>query len=137
MPQAYPDGDPLEPRLDVWLDVACLFKTRSEAQTACKMGRLHINGQLAKPNRRLRVGDEIEIRRPFGRKQRIVVKGLADRHVSKTEARSLYEDLTPPPTPEEIELRRAERLYRAAVTPIRAPDKRQRRALRHAKGRDD
>ena len=39
------------------------------------------------------------------------------------EARQLYEDLTPKPTAEEIELRRVERIYRAAVTPPRAPDK--------------
>ena len=127
----------LEPRLDVWLDITCLFKTRSDAQAACKLGKLSVNSQPAKPNRRLRVGDEIEIKRPFGRKQRLVVRGLADRHMSKASARTLYEDLTPPPTPEEIEARRAERLYRAAVTPLHAPDKRERRALRRAKGRDD
>ena len=124
-------------RLDVWLDVACLFKTRSDAQHACKNGKLSVNGQVAKPDRRLRAGDEIEIGRPFGRKQQVVVRGFADRHVSKVEARTLYEDLTPPPTPEEIETRRLERMYRAAATPPRAPDKRQRRALRRIKGRDD
>jgi ribosome-associated heat shock protein Hsp15 len=131
------DDDTLEPRLDVWLDVACLFKTRSDAQGACKNGKLTVNGQPAKPNRRLRVGDQIQINRPFGRKQRLLVRGLTDRHVAKAEARALYEDLTPPPSPEEIEARRAERLYRAAVTPLKAPDKRERRALRRAKGRDD
>ena len=126
-----------ELRLDVWLDVACLFKTRSDAQSSCKNGKLSVNGQVAKPDRRLRLGDEIEIGRPFGRKQRIVVRGFADRHVSKVEARALYEDLTPPPTPEDIETRRLERMYRAAATAPRAPDKRQRRALRKMKGRDD
>jgi len=123
-------------RLDVWLDVACLFKTRSEAQKACRGGKVDVNGQRAKPNRLLRPGDELEIGRPFGRKQRVVVRGLADRHVAKSEARLLYEDLTPPPTPEEIETRRLERAYRAAATPPRAPDKRQRRALRKLKGRE-
>lgn len=128
---------PKDARLDVWLDVACLFKTRSDAQSACKNGRLSVNGQVAKPDRRLRAGDEIGIGRPFGRKQRVVVRGFADRHVSKGEARALYEDLTPPPTAEEIDTRRLERMYRAAATPPRAPDKRQRRALRRIKGRDD
>jgi ribosome-associated heat shock protein Hsp15 len=126
-----------ELRLDVWLDIACLFKTRSEAQAACKNGRVSVNGQVAKPDRRLRADDEIEVRRTFGRKQRIIVRGFAARHVAKAEARRLYEDLTPPPTPEEIEVRRLERIYRAAATPPRAPDKRQRRALRRIKGRDD
>lgn len=124
-------------RLDVWLDVACLFRTRSDAQEACKAGRVSVNHQAAKPNRRLRPGDEIEIKRPFGRKQHIRVRGLADRHVPKADARLLFEDLTPAPTCEEIETRRLERLYRAAMTPLKAPDRRQRRALRRLKGRDD
>lgn len=124
-------------RLDIWLDVACLFKTRSEAQQACNLGKVDVNGQPAKPNRRLRVGDEIELSRPFGRKQRLRVIDLADRHVPRADARRLYEDLTPPPTREEIEARRAERMYRAAVTPPRSPDKRDRKALRRLRGRDD
>jgi hypothetical protein len=53
--------------------------------------------------------------------------------VTKADARALYEDLTPQPTPEEIEMRRLERMYRAAMTPPRAPDKRERRALRRIK----
>ena len=122
-------------RLDVWLDIACLFRTRSEAQTACKGGKVDVNGQTAKPNRLVRPGDELKISRPFGRKQRILVRAVAERHVAKPEARQLYEDLTPPPSPEEIETRRLERMYRAAATPPRAPDKRDRRALRKMKER--
>ena len=122
-------------RLDVWLDVSCLFRTRSEAQKACKAGRVDVNGQPGKPDRHLRVGDELHLKRPYGRIQRILVKGLRDSHVAKAEARTLYEDLTPPPTPEEIEARRSERIYRAAVTPPKAPDKRDRRALRRMRGK--
>jgi len=120
-------------RLDIWLDVSCLYKTRSEAQKACRSGKIDVNGQTAKPNRLIRPGDQLVIGRPYGRKQRLIVKRITDRHLAKAEARELYQDLTPPPTPEEIELRRAERAYRAAVTPPRAPDKRQRRALRRIK----
>ena len=123
-------------RLDVWLDVACLFRTRSEAQKACRGGKVAVNGQAAKPNRLILPGDELTIGRAFGRRQRIVVRGLADRHIAKDEARRLYEDLTPPPTAEEIEARRLERVYRAAMSPPRAPDKRERRLLRRLKGRD-
>jgi hypothetical protein len=60
---------------------------------------------------------------------------FAAQHIPKAEAKLLYEDLTPPPTPEEIEARRMERLFRAATTPLRAPDKRERRALRKLKGK--
>ena len=123
-------------RLDIWLDVACLFKTRSEAQKACRGGKIDVNGQPAQPKRLLRPGDEVLIGRPFGRKQRLVVKGVADKHVSKADARLLYEDLTPKPTAEEIEMRRMERIFRAQMTPPKAPDKRQRRALRRLQGKD-
>ena len=122
-------------RLDVWLDVACLFRTRSEAQKACSGGKVDVNGQAAKPHRLVRTGDALVISRPMGRKQQIVVKALADRHVTKAQARELYDDRTPAPTREEIELRRLERLYRAALAPPRTPGKRERRALRALKGK--
>jgi ribosome-associated heat shock protein Hsp15 len=128
--------EPIGVRLDIWLDVACLFRTRSEAQKACKGGKIDVNGQPAKPNRLLRPGDEILIGRPFGRKQRLVVKAIAGKHVSKADARLLYEDLTPKPTADEIEMRRMERIFRAQMTPAKAPDKRQRRALRRFQGKD-
>ncbi len=38
-------------RLDMWLDVACLFKTRSEATKACKLNKVIVNGAAAKPHR--------------------------------------------------------------------------------------
>ena len=120
-------------RLDAWLDVACLFKTRSEAQKACKLGKVKIDGAAAKPHRDVRIGDKLEINRPMGRKQLITVLGVADSHVAKAEARLLYEDRTPKPTPEEMEIRRLERVYRAAATPPTRPDRDQRRTLRRLK----
>jgi ribosome-associated heat shock protein Hsp15 len=121
-------------RLDVWLDISCLFRTRSEAQKACRMGRVSVNGQPAKPHREVRAGDEIVIARPLGRKQMVTVSGLAGTHIPKAEARLLYEDNTPKPTAEEIELRRIERLTRALNRgPAVTPDKRERRRLRRMK----
>jgi ribosome-associated heat shock protein Hsp15 len=126
-----PDGV----RLDVWLDIACLYRTRSDAQKACHSGKIEVNGQAAKPKRTVRPGDRLVISRPLGRKQTVIVEALADRHLVKADARRLYRDVSPPPTREEIEMRRLERAYRAAVTPPRAPDKRERRAIRALKGR--
>jgi ribosome-associated heat shock protein Hsp15 len=121
-------------RLDIWLDIACLFRTRSEAQKACKIGRIDVNGQPAKPHREIKTGDEIVISRPLGRKQTVLVQGLAERHIAKAEARALYEDRTPKPTEEEIEMRRMARLARAFRTgPAARPDKRERRQIRRIK----
>lgn len=122
-------------RLDIWLDVACLFKTRSQAQTACKRGRVDVNGQNGKPHRPIRPGDQIIISLPGGGRRIIVVKGLTEKHVSKALARELYDDLTPKPTPEELELRKLQRLSTPAprIRGAGAPKKKERRQLRHAK----
>jgi ribosome-associated heat shock protein Hsp15 len=120
-------------RLDTWLDVACLFKTRSEASKACKLGKVIVNGVAAKSHRDIKEGDEIEIQRPMGRKQLITVVAVTDKHLARAEARLLYADRTPRPTPEEIETRRLERLYRAAATPPSRPERNLRRTLRRLK----
>ena len=124
-------------RLDVWLDVACLFRTRAEAQKACNGGKVDVNGQAAKPHRQVRVGDELKITRMQGRRQMVVVRGLATRHVPRAEARQLYEDTTPPPTSEELAAREIERMFRAQTRfrPSGPPSKHARRELLRLKGR--
>jgi ribosome-associated heat shock protein Hsp15 len=126
---------PTAVRLDIWLDVACLYRTRSEAQKACLGGKVEVNGQSCKPHRPVHPGDELRLSRPFGRKQTVTVLGLADRHLPKAEARLLYRDTTPPLSEEEKEMRRIERVYRAGLQRTHTPDKRERRALRKLKGR--
>jgi len=123
---------PASERLDVWLDVACLFKTRSLAQRACRGGKVEVNGQVARPNRVLRPGDELRITRGGGWRQLVVVRGLALHHLAKAEARTLYDDRTPPPTAEEIEARRLRRAF--GVRPPSTPrSSRDRRAIRRLK----
>jgi ribosome-associated heat shock protein Hsp15 len=122
-------------RLDVWLDVACLFRTRSEAKRACEGGKVEVNGQAGKPHRLVHAGDEIVISRPLGRHQTVVIEGLAERSIPKAEARRLYVDRTPAPSPDEIEARRMERIFRAMNPAPHAPNKRERRQLRKLRGR--
>jgi ribosome-associated heat shock protein Hsp15 len=132
------NGEPPGPdrvRLDVWLDVSCLFKTRSEATRACHGGKVDVNGQVAKPHRLIHVDDQLRITRPMGRRQLVVVKRLAEQHIPKAEARLMYEDRTPPPTPEEVALRQIDRLLWLPRSKGQAgtPDRRERRRLRRAK----
>ena len=128
-------------RLDVWLDVACLFKTRSEAQKACRSGKVEVNSERCKPNRSIQPADRLSITRPYGRKQLIVVRNLASQHMPKPEARTLYEDITPPLTDAERESYQLDKvaarvmgLYQGRRSATKAPDKRQRRILRRMKG---
>jgi ribosome-associated heat shock protein Hsp15 len=120
-------------RLDVWLDVACLFKTRSEAKRACEGGKVEVNGDHAKPNRMVREGDRIRVSRGAGRVQDVIVRIILEQHVKKTEAHALYDDVTPKPSSEEIEMRRQERIYRAAAAAAGTPDRRRRRQIRRLK----
>ena len=122
-------------RLDAWLDVACLFKTRSEAKRACEGGKVEVNGEHAKPHRAVRDGDRIRISRGFGRHQNVIVRLVIDQHIRKSEARALYDDVTPLPSPEEIELRRVERAMRAGAQAVGTPDRNRRREIRRFKER--
>jgi ribosome-associated heat shock protein Hsp15 len=82
-------------RLDKWLQVARVFKTRSQATHACTLGRVRVNGQPAKPHRHLALGDRVEIEQGDWTRV-LVVKDLRDRPLRKDEAAALYEDLSPP-----------------------------------------
>lgn len=124
-------------RLDVWLDVSCLFRTRSEAQKACKGGKVDVNGHAAKPHREIRPGDIIELTRPMGRRQRLLVVATTERHIPKAEARTLYDDVTPPPSPEERAMLDLLRLARPGRRGSAAtPGRNERRRLRREKEGD-
>lgn len=89
-------------RLDKWLQVARMFKTRTQATHACDLGRVQVNGQTAKPHRQLALGDRVELSQ--GDWDRVlVVRDLKDKPVPKAEAPKLYEDLSPPrPAPDPL-----------------------------------
>jgi ribosome-associated heat shock protein Hsp15 len=120
-------------RLDVWLDVACVFPTRSQAKAACEGGKVDVNGARAKPHRLVRAGDRLEVTTGPSRRRSLVVRGVAERSIPKAAARALYDDVTPPPTAEEIEVRKMERFFAPSATAGR-PQRRERRELRRRKG---
>lgn len=120
-------------RLDIWLDVACVFPTRSQAKAACEGGKVDVDGARAKPHREIRMGDRIGVSARDGTRRELVVRGLAERSIPKAQARKLYEDVTPPPAPEVAEARRLDRML-APRGDTGRPDKRERRERRKLKG---
>ena len=82
-------------RLDKWLNVARVFKTRSKATDACDRGRVEVNGGPAKAHRSLSVGDRVEFLQGDWHRV-LIVKELRDKPVPKALARELYEDQSPP-----------------------------------------
>ena len=51
-------------RIDKWLWSTRVFKTRTIATTACKLGRVTIGGMPVKPSHAIKVGDRIDVRKP-------------------------------------------------------------------------
>ncbi len=82
-------ADPPEVRLDKWLQVARIFKTRSQAGEAIDGGRVKMDGRPAKAGRIMHPGDRIEVSKG-NRKLVLEVRGLAPRPIPAAEARELY-----------------------------------------------
>ncbi len=53
-----------EVRIDKWLWAMRIFKTRTVATEACKLRRVSVGGQTAKPSRMIKVGDVVCVRKP-------------------------------------------------------------------------
>ena len=51
-------------RIDKWLWAVRIFKTRTIASDAIKMGRVTIGGQKVKPSRNVKVGEVIDVKKP-------------------------------------------------------------------------
>ncbi len=114
-------------RIDKWLWAARFFRTRAKAREAIDGGKIHINGQRAKPAKELIVGNEVNIRQ--GRDEKtVIVTGLNDQRKGAPEAALLYEE-----TPQSIEKRAlAAAAYQSsgrATMPSRRPSKKDRRQL--------
>ena len=76
-------------RLDKYLKVSRLIKRRTVANSASEMGKISVNGKLAKPAKQLKVGDIIEIE--YASKiEKIEVLIVPDRNVSTQDAQCLY-----------------------------------------------
>jgi len=83
------------PRLDKWLQIIRAFKTRTQATRACNLGRVRVNGVVAKPHKQTSLEDRVEIN--FGDWTRVViVKGIRNKSVPRAIAAELYLDVSPP-----------------------------------------
>ncbi len=128
---------PVSVRLDVWLDVACIAKTRSQAKELCDGGKVEVGGTRAKAHRMVRPGDRIGVTIAPDVRRELIVRDVRDTHVARSLARELYEDVTPAPSPEEVEMRHLER-FAPPPAPARGsgrPEKRARRQMDRIRGR--
>ena len=90
-------------RIDKWLWVIRIFKTRSQASEACNGGKVKIDGHNAKPSREIRVNDIIDIQQSGSRKTVKVLKIHKNRVAAKL-VPDIMQDLTPPEEYERLEM---------------------------------
>ncbi|MEM8954638.1 MAG: S4 domain-containing protein [Verrucomicrobiota bacterium] len=81
-------------RIDKWLWATRVYKTRSQATTACRLNQVLINHQPAKPSRLVSPGDIILVEKDLMTRTLKVVDTLEKRIAAKLVAQYL-EDLTP------------------------------------------
>lgn len=78
-------------RIDKWLWCARFYKTRGDACSAIKSGKIYINNEKAKPSKLVQTGDLVKIRKgPYS--FYLTIKNLAKVRKSAGEATLLYEE---------------------------------------------
>ena len=118
-------------RIDKWLWHARVVRTRSAAAALADSGLVRIHGaRIDSSSRPVRPGDVVTV--ALDRNVRLLkVIGYAERRGSADVARTLFEDLTPPPEPPR------EPSAGARDDGTGRPTKRERREIDRLQGRDD
>ncbi|BBA33229.1 heat shock protein 15 [Methylocaldum marinum] len=119
-------------RLDKWLWAARFFKTRQLAIAAINGGKVHLNGQRAKPGKEIGIGARLKISKDQFTWD-IIVQALSSQRRPAAEAALLYEE-----SQESIEQRQAEVARRReegslALQPETRPNKKERRQIHRFK----
>ncbi len=81
-------------RLDKWLWAVRIHKTRSDAAEACRGSAVRLNGVIAKPSAKVRIGDTV-IARTKALTRTLYVLGLTEKRIGAPLTPEYYEDRTP------------------------------------------
>jgi len=121
-------------RIDRWLWCARFHRTRTLAATAVSGGKVHVNGERAKPARDIAVGDRLDI--TLGSDTcTVIIVSLPSRRGPATEARACYKETADSLLRRAVTRERRQVERRSDTAPPGRPDKRGRRAIRQLQGR--
>lgn len=81
-------------RLDKWLWAVRVYKTRTDAADACRGSAVRINGNIAKPSGKVRVGDTV-VARTKALTRTLKVLGLTEKRIGAPLTVEYFEDQTP------------------------------------------
>ncbi len=115
-------------RIDKWLWMARFFKARNLASEAVQGGHVHVNGTRAKASRTIKIGDQLEIKKPpytFS----VTVEKIPARRGPASETKTLYLE-SDESIQGRMELAETRRITRqSSPRPDKRPDKRSRRNI--------
>ncbi|WP_122036492.1 ribosome-associated heat shock protein Hsp15 [Aliivibrio sp. EL58] len=116
-------------RLDKWLWAARFYKTRSIARNMVDGGKVHYNGQRAKPSKLVDVGAEVKLRQGNNEEIVVVIEILSDQRRGAPVAQTLYKETESSikHREENAKLRKLNSL--GSPHPDKRPDKKQRRDI--------
>jgi ribosome-associated heat shock protein Hsp15 len=124
-------------RVDIWLHRARLFKSRTQATSACRDGKILINEKFADAGDLVAEGDTIKVRM-HGLYRAYKLLEAADINLSKQDAKRMYEEVTSPDALEKFrQVEMANRDWRTGTKREGAPrpTKKSRRDLDKVRGR--
>jgi ribosome-associated heat shock protein Hsp15 len=75
-------------RLDKFLKLSAIYKTRSSAEKAIDNGNILLNGATTKPAASVRVGDELTVITPL-KKSSYKIMNIFEKNVTKKEAKEM------------------------------------------------
>ena len=77
-------------RIDKWLQIARIFKTRSKATKACDDRRVKVNGDVVKPSKLVKPGDELTVKRHTRQFINLTILKLSFKSIPAKDAREMY-----------------------------------------------
>ncbi len=81
-------------RLDKWLKISRLYKTREQAIRACNEGKVKVNDQKTKPSHIVAIGDRITTK-SASKYRTFEILDIVTKNVSNKDAKLLYKEHTP------------------------------------------
>ncbi len=117
-------------RIDKWLWMVRLFKTRTMASDACNAGKVKINGINCKPSREVKTGEELQVK--IGQLQKTVqIIAFPKNRIPAKLIPDYYMDMTPAEEYERMKMLSSR--FESRDHGIGRPTKRDRRQLEYLK----
>ena len=88
---ALEQDDSIDQRLDIWLWASRFYKSRKIASDAVKGGHVWVNSKRSKPSRKVKINDELRIKR-FPYEYTVIITALSTKRLGASLAKDLYRE---------------------------------------------